>query len=232
MSENRLTNKGIFGVILVLIGLAFIARNFNWFTPGLENALLNWPMLLVVIGVFVLINNERSLTGWVLLAIGGAFWVPRFFDIPFDFHDVFWPVLFIGIGLVIILRGFRPSNRKLDETKERDYLDDLAVFGGNERRVSSRAFKGGRITAMLGGSTINLLDADLAPGENLLDVFVLMGGTTLIVPEHWDVKVEVSSIFGGFSDKRTAYGEAGYLSENVLVIKGVAVFGGGEIKNA
>ena len=65
----------------------------------------------------------------------------------------------------------------------------------------------------------------------LLDVFFVFGGTKIVAPADWKIKIDVVSIFGGFSDKRSNYPADTNNSEKVLFIKGMTVFGGGEIKN-
>ena len=110
-------------------------------------------------------------------------------------------------------------------------INDTSIFGGGKRRFDSNQFKGGSIIAIFGGSEIDLLDCKLAPGENVLEVFAMFGGTTLLIPAHWKIKMDLVPVFGGFSDKRRR--DAGVVSDDkdFLVIKGTVLFGGGEIKN-
>jgi hypothetical protein len=74
------------------------------------------------------------------------------------------------------------------------------------------------------------MDADLSPGRNVLDMFCLFGGSKIIVPAERSVKIEITSIFGGYSDKRRIAPKTNIGHDRELVIKGVAIFGGGEIK--
>jgi predicted membrane protein len=77
-----------------------------------------------------------------------------------------------------------------------------------------------------------MLKAKLAPGENYIDVFCMFGGMKLAVPEGWNVKIRVTSLFGGFSDKqRFRTTEANIDTSSKLIIKGTVIFGGGEIKS-
>jgi len=70
----------------------------------------------------------------------------------------------------------------------------------------------------------------LAEGKNYLEVTMIFGGSKFIVPEDWDIKLEITSVFGGFSDKRQRTIVVPDKSRQ-LVISGVAIFGGGEITN-
>jgi len=59
---------------------------------------------------------------------------------------------------------------------------------------------------------------------------MIFGGSKFVVPDGWDIKLEVTSIYGGFSDKR----ERSIVvtdPKKQLRITGVAIFGGGELAN-
>ena len=76
----------------------------------------------------------------------------------------------------------------------------------------------------------DVIQATLADGVSELEVNTIFGGVTLIVPADWKVQLKMTSIMGGFSDKRS------YVKENsdpsrVLIIKGSTIFGGGELKS-
>jgi predicted membrane protein len=229
MEKSTLHGRAIFGIILVLFGLAMMARSFEIFTPEVEFIVFSWPMLLVVLGLIFLITANRNTTGFILLLLGLVFLLPRIFDIPYSLHDIFWPVVFIVIGILIVVKALGSSRRKKDGITM-DEIDDVAIFGGNERRVTSQEFKGGKVTSIFGGSQLNFTEAELAEGEVTIDLFTLFGGSTMIIPKDWEVKVEVISILGGFADKRI-FAETKTEQKGTLVIKGMAIFGGGEIKS-
>ncbi len=234
MEQKKIHGRSILGIILVLIGLVMIARSLNIFPSELADDLFSWPMILVVLGIIFLSSKSNNTTGWILLIIGTIFLLPRITDLPYSFREVFWPVVFIGIGLLILFKslgGVRRRGTPKTSGSGMDFIDEIAILGGNERKITSKSFKGGQITSILGGSQIYLLDARLAPGENVIDLFTLFGGSTLIVPNHWNVKVEVTSIFSGFSDKRSVVESQQNEDEGMLIIKGIALFGGGELKN-
>ena len=82
-----------------------------------------------------------------------------------------------------------------------DYIDETAIFGGRNFSMVSNHFIGGKITAIFGGFTINLLNCTPAQGCTI-DLANIFGGTKLIVPPDWNIKMEVTAIAGGFEDKR------------------------------
>ncbi len=110
-----------------------------------------------------------------------------------------------------------------------DYIDDMSIFGGGDKMITSQNFRGGRLTCVFGGSKINLLKADLAKGQNIIDIFAMFGGTKLVIPTGWNVKIEITSLFGGFNDKRPVPPDNVIDPSKELVIKGIVIFGGGDI---
>ncbi len=64
----------------------------------------------------------------------------------------------------------------------------------------------------------------------MLEVNNVFGGAKLIVPSNWNVKNEVTAVFGGIEDKRTiSTGSAD--ATKIMILKGACVFGGIEITN-
>lgn len=115
-----------------------------------------------------------------------------------------------------------------ETTGGQDFIESTSVFGNTRNFVVSKQFKGGDIVNIMGGSEINLTQADLQ-GPAVLEVVQLFGGTTIIAPAHWVVIPEMAAIFGGIEDKR--YATAVQDKTKVLRIKGTSLFGGITIKS-
>ncbi|NOZ48333.1 MAG: cell wall-active antibiotics response protein [Chlorobi bacterium] len=231
-TQNRFDKRIILALLLMLFGGLLLAGNFHIIPYNVKHYIFSWKMLLIVIGVISLASRQSVITGVILIAIGVFFMLPDIFYMPFNYHRLFWPVFLIGLGILLLFRrrryddnGYHPSS-----VYDHDYIDELNVFSGSERTITSQNFKGGKITSVFGGSSFDLLNAKLAPGTNVIDVFTLFGGSKIIVPANWEIKVDVISIFGGFSDKRRNVINVTD-SDQRLVIKGIAIFGGGEIKS-
>jgi predicted membrane protein len=226
--ENQRSNKrAVLGLILVIIGFILIAANFDLFPFGWQHIIFSWPALLIMIGLFFLLSREAHATGWILICVGGFFLIPRLWNVPWGWHELFWPALLLGLGAILIVRGVSRRREPMDGGP--DYIDDVSIFGGGDRVISSQNFKGGRVTAVFGGSKYNLTHAQLAKGRNVIDIFTVFGGCKFIIPTEWEIRIEVSSIFGGFSDKRALRKEDPRDPSRELVIKGIAIFGGGDV---
>lgn len=110
-----------------------------------------------------------------------------------------------------------------------DIISIEAFFGSVQKRVLSKNFRGGKASAVFGGTEIDLSQADMSE-EAFLNIDVAFGGIKLIVPPHWDVQVNVSQVFAGTEDKRF-YPQTNIDPTKILVIRGSMVFGGLEIKS-
>jgi predicted membrane protein len=228
------TNKRVvLAGFLIVIGIFWLLKNFNLIPDFIPYYLYTWEIIFVIIGLFLMLTRRAIIPGLIFIGIGLFLILP---DIPqFGFIQfwMIWPIILIAIGMSLLLqqRGRDDGRlRRTDESKD-DYLDEIAIFGGGEKLITSQDFKGGKITAIFGGSEINLLGAKLAKGPVFIDVVYIFGGGTIIVPQDWSVNVDVVSIFGGYSDKRSYSSENRTEGDSVLQIKGVAIFGGGEIKS-
>ena len=232
VKRNHNTRK-TWGILLVILGGILIANAFDLLPYRLRDIIWSWEMLLIVVGVFSLVNNQSKVIGIVLISLGTFFLVENYWDFPYYIRKAFWPSVVVVFGLYLILSPPKYFKRRKDRNKEdsRDFIDEVSVFGGGEKMVTSNEFKGGRITSVFGGSKINLMNSQLAVGENIIDTFSMFGGTTIIVPAGWNVRVEVAAIFGGFSDKRERMPNLVFDQEKVLIVKGLAIFGGGEVKS-
>ncbi len=228
------TNKRVvLAGFLIVIGIVLILNNFH-ILPNIP-WLFSWPMILILVGTFIILTTRRVLAALIIIGIGLYFLIPDIFNIYFDRFWNLWPLILIAIGMAILLRNrssYRDSRtRTAEKQSEMDYIDEISIFSGGEKIITSQDFKGGKITSIFGGSEINLLNARLSSGTIYIDVFTLFGGSVLIVPSHWNVKVDMVAIFGGFADKRDYRSEGQDKEGPELYIKGITLFGGGEIKS-
>jgi len=225
-------NNSIFGILLILFGGALILNNLDLISNDLHHIIFSWPMLLIALGsLFAFAKNDRT-TGYSLILIGGVFMLPRLFDWQFDLYQFFWPVLLIILGIIVIRkRNSCPQNMCNRSEKSTDYINELNIFGGGERIINTKNFKGGNITCMFGGGEVDLSYAELAEGTNTIELFAMFGGSVIIVPPDWDVKVNVSAVLGGVSDKRVPTPNYIVEPKKELIIKGFVALGGCEIKS-
>jgi predicted membrane protein len=229
---SRVNNRIIIGVILVIAGLFLVIRNTGFFPDFIDKVVFSWPMLLVAIGLVMTLGAAEKTAGIIVMAVGGFFMIPLIFRETFHMYNMFWPSIFIIVGVIFIAsrrRGWNAVSSK--GTVGDDYIDYVNVFSGGERQIVSQNFLGGKISAVFGGIELDLTKAKLAPGTSVLEIACVFGGATIIVPDDWFVTIEVTPILGGFSDSRKLSPGRVVDQSKHLLIKGAVVFGGGEIKS-
>lgn len=227
--------RAVLGIILVLLGVFVLAENLDWIHFSIFDIVFSFPMILIVIGAITLNHRKNSVFSFVLIGLGAVMLIPRILNIPFDYHRMFLPAVFVALGLLILFRKKKGHDHNVFEQAATestlDFIDEVNVFGGSERKITSKSFKGGKVTSIFGGSTFDMLDCELSEGKNVIDVVNIFGGTKMLIPADWNIHVEVVSIFGGFADKRKKYTDVSFASGKELYITGVVIFGGGEIKS-
>ncbi len=228
--KQKSNKRSILGLIFIIVGAVLIAKKMDIIPDSISHIILSWQMLLIGIGAFNILTNKNYTSGLILITIGAVFILPKMFDIPFEVKEMFWPAIFVAIGIIMITVRNRHKSFGRSESSEHS-IDMLTIMGGGNRKITSDQFVGGKVTSIFGGSEIDLTGADLRDAECVIDVFTMFGGAEIAVPRGWDVQVDVTSIFGGFDDKRGPVENWGDGSNKILIIKGFTIFGGGEVKS-
>jgi hypothetical protein len=108
------------------------------------------------------------------------------------------------------------------------FISAMAILGSVERRNSSRDFRGGSVTAVMGRCEIDLRDASIVNGyDPVLEVFAMWGGIEIKVPTDWTIVSNVDPIMGGFEDDTRPPREGSKL----LRVRGAVIMGGIEVSN-
>jgi len=236
MENKKHYTRILVGGILILLGLFFLADNFNLIDIHLPNYFFSIPSLVILFGIVIMINSERLGFGFSV-TLFGIIWLSTKFIPGVGFGDIFIPFIILMVGFRLLFKSSdkdfvnRLKFRKTPTEISEDRINDIAIFGGTNKQFVSNNFKGGEITAIFGGSEIDLTDCKLASGPQFIDVVCCFGGTTLIVPKEWNIRIDIVPIFGGFTHKGKKTVSSVPLDENILTIKGLAIFGGGEIKS-
>jgi len=229
--HSRIDKRILLGAVLIFLGGLFLLNSLDIISFRVSRVIFSWPFIMLVIGLFILANTNKKVLGGILSGLGALFLIPRIFpEVQYD-GGIIIPIVLIILGTYIILNKRRQAQQNIDDQMiSKDKIDDVSIFGGGTKIISSDNFKGGNITAIFGGSEINLIGCKLAEGENIIDVLCVFGGTTIIVPKEWNIVVSVTSILGGFSNKSIKNFNFIIDPSRTLHIKGLAMFGGGEVK--
>jgi len=205
--------KSGFGVFMLLFGSFFLLKRELNLPVEIEQYIL--PVGLIFLGLFIILSRRSSrMNNW-------KEWNGLQQSLeknPFNSKEILTP------------EDDPNAISSLDLNVDGgDVVNSQAIFCGIQKRVLSKKFKGGKLSAIFGGTDIDLSQADLT-GPAVLDVEVAFGGIKLIVPPHWDIQINVTNMFAGVEDKRM-YPQTKTDGSKILRIKGTIFFGGLEIKS-
>lgn len=225
----------IFGILLLVAGFLLLMDRSGLIPFSISHIILSWPMILIAVGIMKLFKSRNSTSGVILLIVGAFFLLPRIFFLPADFHRNFWPLILIVAGVVMLLSHnkhrpvFGPKVEK--QITNENYFNVTAFMGGGERIVTSQNLEGGKVECFMGGAEISLVNATLSQGKNIIDISIMFGGVTFIVPADWTVHSEVNAVLGGYTDNRTLIATPSSQPDKTIYIKGSVMFGGCEVKS-
>ncbi len=232
--------RGGFWVILILVGAAFEFQDY-YHTVDLHRYI--FPGILILIGIMFVLNPGRHGgfdhwrdKGWK--ANMKAQWKNDKWARKWGYHagpnpgpNQYGPgTSNPGPGGPTAAPGTPgpdPGPAYMGYSSE-DYLDTTAFFGGVHKKIVSKNFRGGDVVTIMGGTELDLSQADFT-GMVKLDVVQIMGATKIIVPAHWEIRTDVTAIFAGFEDKRQQ--PTVNNPDKILLIDGTSLMGGIELRN-
>ncbi len=236
----RITPRLVFGLLILAFGVISLLDRLGFDTGHVLRFLLPGGLLLVGLTCLVQCWGRRGAFWGVVWIVAGSWWLLDVLGMTsVKLGTVFFPAVLLLLGGSIVWRALRgPSvvwRRKLPggettaaTSEDGAVVNMFATLAGLEQRSSSPAFRGGDISAVMGGATLDLRSARIAGEEAVLEVFAFWGGIEIHVPDDWAVVSKVLPIMGGFEDKtRPRTGEA----HGRLVVRGVVLMGGVEVGN-
>ena len=196
------------GAVILAIGAIFLLNNMGIVNAG--HFFQFWPLILIFAGLVNLANPCRRIWGAILLVSGVLLQLNQLGYGHFSWGEM-WPLALIAAGAFAMWSALQA--RKMAEglnannADPRTTLNESAIFGGIEKRLNAKEFRGGQLQS-------------------------LFGGIELRVPETWYVAARGQGIFGGFKDSTRYSGPGdGDKPKKTLIIVGTAIFGGVEIRN-
>jgi predicted membrane protein len=232
MTRSRRAGGGqlLIGLVILTIGVFFLLDNLGMRVPRVTRL---WPLILVAVGAAKVLQQglRRSFWGITLIAVGLLLFLDEFHVLPVNPWGL-WPLLLVAVGLKIVWQGaagsIAPAPASALGVSSQPVLNETAVFGGGERRIASKDFSGGYVTAVFGGLDIDLKECEIRDREPVIHVVCAFGGAGIKVPPQWNVTLNVFSIFGGCDDKTVHPTDP---AAPRLVITGVTMFGGADVTN-
>lgn len=225
----RITPRLILGLFIALAGALLLLDNMG--IVEARHFFRFWPIVLILAGLARVLQSRCSDGrgrgfGFILIFAGTWLLLAKLGVADMD-TDLLWPALILLLGLNLLYREvFR--RRVAPSADAADHVDGTAILGSVKRLSASQSLRGGDATAVLGACVLDLRQSLLAAQGAEIDVFTLFGGVEVIVPDDWEIVLDGTAILGAFEDQ--THQIPGPRSQR-LVIKGLAVMGGVEVKN-
>ncbi|HEX3877180.1 MAG TPA: DUF5668 domain-containing protein [Bryobacteraceae bacterium] len=226
-------------IILITVGGIFLLANLH--LVRMRDLWQYWPVILMVVGVFRLVDaessRERTLGG--LLLMGGSIALAGNLGlIAIHLWDL-WPLLLIGAGIYMLVERTTGGHRfpvdfaggpKAAPPQGPWIRHETALFSGGKRKIAVDNFYSAKYDAVFGGFEVDLRGSQIQGESASIEINAFCGGAEVKVPRNWMVVMEGMGIFGGFADS-TEHPEPDLPNIKRLYVRGYAIFGGAEIKN-
>lgn len=227
--SSYIKGRVIIGFFLLILGVLFFIQNMG--IADVRPLFRYWPVIFVILGLHHLVQHHTIagiIWGGLLILFGVGLLLPLL-NINIHIFD-FWPLLLVLLGIAMIAKGIRapachPPIQEVQSSES--YIRATVFMGGVRKVVLSDNFTGGELTATMGGLQIDLRDSEIQT-EATFDVFVVMGGIEIIIPQEWKVVIDTFPVLGGVSDSTVV---PKIEHPKLLRIKGTVILGGVEIKN-
>jgi predicted membrane protein len=228
-----LSSHIVIGGIAILLGILFLLGNLGYISD-VHYYLRFWPALLVVFGAIKAAQSGSPggrTWGAVIAVVGVLMLLNRAHFLSVDLWAL-WPLALVAMGGSILWHTATARRRMRDgepSPENESFVNGTAIMGGFKRTNASKDFRGGELTAIMGGIELDLRQSAIRPGgEATLNIEAIMGGVEIRVPGEWTVVLQGTPVLGGYDDKTYPPQSA---NAPRLVIKGTAIMGGVEIKN-
>ncbi len=236
--ERHRNSKILAGFFVILFGVLFLLERQGMQIP---EWVISWKTFMIAFGIVQLYKHKfRTFFGWALIAVGGLLLTNEFRPDTVD-KEIILPIIVILIGVSMIVRhtNLFGSKKKVSQTtlfddereiSSEDFIKSSTFFGGVTKNVVSKNFKGAELTTAFGGTEINLTKADIEQPITI-NATTMFGGVTLIVPSHWQVHSDITTIAGSVEDQRSLPSDVSYDPSKTVTLTGTCLFGGVEIRS-
>ena len=230
-SPKRGSGAMVAGLVFIAVGALLLLNQLGFFPHGIP--LHFWPVVLVAVGLIKLLVGPDPGSRGVGVALIAAGTIVQTNDMGLT-HISWgqaWPLFIIGAGVLMVIHS-----RSLKSGADLKFATDpemnsFYVFGGGERQVNAKDFRGAKLFAVFGGYEVDLTQADMAGNDAHIEANAVFGGGEIRVPSTWKVVVQGMGVFGGYDDKTQYVQTDPSAPSKTLYIRGVAVFGGIEVRN-
>lgn len=213
-------------LLLMLLGVLFLIGD------NIDHASrIVWPGVFIIAGLWIIVRKNHR---WDSKNDWGKRWEDKWDSSKYKNGNPFDPIIpdpaAANTTATDPATGALPptSNPYSNPLSGDDILDTVSIFGGVNKTILSKKFRGGDIVNIFGGTELDFTQADIN-GRVIIDITQIFGGTKIIIPSNWQVVSDIAAVFASVDDKRM---KSSKLDDNkVLVLKGVSLFAGIDIRS-
>lgn len=236
------TGRIFWGLLLTLLGVVWLLENLNLASVSLGTLFGQyWPVIIIYFaaaGILEALTRTGQGRGvlWGTLAVNGL--VAAVFTIVLGNKNGWWavdldllwklalPAVLLLIGGMLMVGGVRRPGA-------RSYL--AVMSGAKDKRTTWEDLSA---VAVMGGADLDLTGAGLPDRDILIDVYAIMGGVDIRVPEGVTVVCDWTGIMGGASVVRGQ--ESGAIVDHrqlvhgtgpVVRVRALTVMGGVKVRH-
>lgn len=218
------------GILILIYGVILLLEQV---VPSFSiNFEILWPSFFILIGIYNTIREKRpTILSSIFIIIGLIFLLINLDILTTDFYDLIYPIILIIVGTGIIsstLIGKKEPKISTKTVENRSYRvrNYNGIFGGVEQVINEPDFEGANVYSIFGGVDLDLTKIEIK--ENIgIYAYSVFGGTTLRLPEEYNVVVTDTSVFGGTDNRiKRKYDE----NKKTIYINITNVFGGTDLR--
>jgi predicted membrane protein len=214
---QRGSRGAVTGLLLIIVGAWLLLNTLGIVSMQVWEFL--WPLILVVVGARIMMRSGRMRSRTRNEA-------PNFVAGPNAASQSYNPSQPYNAA-----QPYSPTTPPdtASAANASDHASVFSVLGSCRRRWGKAIFRSAEATCVMGGFELDLRDALMgAEGSAHIELFVIMGGLHILVPQNWTVISNVVPILGGIDDKTRANTSS---ATQQLVLRGMVLMGGVEIGN-
>jgi hypothetical protein len=215
----------IFGLAIVLLGLAFLANNLGF--GQFRVAFRFWPMAFTVLGIALLLERGTSSSRkfWGAAFVIGGLWQTAVEAFGLKIYiDDYWPLVLIGLGVLLVVRSISSKTPAVE-----DYTNVGTPVGAG-------SFPSGSVSGSVTGPAASTSGAgspyaagpqsSFAGGDETVNAFAFMGGVRRNIVSPVFKRGTLTAIMGGVVlDLRQSQAAGGE-----TVVEMFAMMGGIEVR--
>ena len=195
---SLMTPRLIVGVAIALFGVVLVLDRLNLVVA--DQVLEWWPAVIVAIGAMMFSQSRRAgsgINGVIVMLIGGWLLLNSLGIVRVRFWEMFWPMVLIGIGSVLVSQALRRRTREVSGADADNTLAVFAVMSGMKRVSTAAAFPRRRDHGVHGRRAARSATGDDSPRR---------GGRARYLYHHGRLRSRGATVLDSGDANRTSHG--------------------------